>query len=202
MVHDKHNLLPQLPTRPRNVLEFGCGPRKRSPEWIGIDTLDYDAVDIVGDATEVIRRLPAMSIDEVHAYHFMEHVAGVPEMVGDLARVLRPRGLLHLVVPHFSNPYYYSDLTHRTPFGLYSFSYLARDELFRRRVPTYLQEPLYRLADVRLGFKSTPPFYGRHAFKRVIGAMINISRYTQEFYEENLCYLVPCYEVTYSLIRL
>ena len=114
------------------------------------------------------------------------------------ARVLKPGGILNIVVPHFSNPYYYSDYTHRTAFGLYSMCYFTGNTLFRRRVPQYCALPL-ELVDVGLVFKSTPPFYFRHAIKRLFGLGVNMSRYTQEIYEECLCWLIPCYEIEYLL---
>jgi len=31
----------------------------------------------------------------------------------------------------------------------------------------------------------------------MVGKLINSSNYLREFYEENLCYLLPCYEIEY-----
>jgi len=120
----------------------------------------------------------------------------------EMCRVLRPGGHLEIVVPHFSNPYFASDPTHRRAFGLYTFSYLTADAPLRRQVPHYGEVLPVRLERVVLGFKSTPPFYGRHALKRAVGLVVNLSRWTREFYEENLVYLVPCYELRFRLVRL
>ena len=108
---------------------------------------------------------------------------------------------LTIVVPHFSNPFYYSDPTHRTPFGLYTMAYFCEQQLFRRQVPRYGFKSPFSIDAVRLQFKSYPPRYVRHAFKRLVGAAVNSSLFAMEFYEENLCWLVPCYEVQYSLRR-
>jgi hypothetical protein len=123
-------------------------------------------------------------------------------MLDELARALRPGALLEVVVPHFSNPYFYSDPTHRSTFGLYSFSYLSSDAILRRKVPSYVRNEAFALRSVALGFKSSPPFYGRYAFKRAVGVLVNLGRWPREFYEENLCYLVPCYEVRFVLQRI
>jgi SAM-dependent methyltransferase len=141
-------------------------------------------------------------VDAISSSHFFEHVPDVGTLVEACARVLKPGGLLEVVVPHFSNPYYYSDPTHRTPFGLYSFSYFAVDDVLRRKVPRYGRQPLLRLLDVRLGFKSARPFALRHAAKRAIGLLVNRSTFTKELYEENFSHVVPCYEVTFRLERL
>jgi ubiquinone/menaquinone biosynthesis C-methylase UbiE len=199
---DKNGVLPSLASRTSAILELGCGQRKRSADWIGIDSIDYPQVDIVGDVAEVLKDIPNSSIDEIHAFHFLEHVADVPALLLDIGRVLKLGGRLHVVVPHFSNPYYYSDPTHKSFWGLYTFSYYARSAMFRRKVPTYVQDVRFEIQNVRLNFKSSPPFYIRHAFKKAAGALFNLNTFMREMYEENFCYLIPCYEVEYHLIKV
>ena len=108
-------------------LELGCGNRKRHADAIGIDMLEYEAVDIVGDIESVLESFPAYSVENVYSYHCFEHLDNLDRVLDQLARVMKPKGELHVEVPHFSNPYYYSDHTHRQPFGLYTFSYLAKE---------------------------------------------------------------------------
>lgn len=183
-----------------DALELGCGPRKRYTNAIGIDKLDCPGVDLVGDVLEVLRTLPAGCVQFVHAYHFFEHVDDLPELLEQVARVLAPGGLLDVEVPHFSNPYFYSDPTHFKFFGLYTFSYMAKEELFHRRVPQYGTTTRFELVDVRLDFDS--PFGFRGLVKRAVGPLFNLSRWLQEFYEENFCYLLPCYQLRFELRRL
>ena len=182
-------------------LELGCGPRKVDPTAIGVDILDCQGVDLVGEIFEVLDALPAASCDAIYSAHFFEHVADLPRLLAAVARVLKPGARLTVVVPHFSNPFYYSDPTHKTPFGLYTMAYFCRQKLFTRTIPNYGLETGLRLEHVSLGFKSYPPRYLRHAFKRLAGIVFNAGMYLREFYEENLCWLVPCYEVRYELER-
>jgi hypothetical protein len=109
---------------------------------------------------------------------------------------------LETVVPHFSNPYYYSDVTHRTAFGLYSMSYFASGSPFKRQVPLYARPPLFHLTAVDLIFKAPRPFYARYALKKAIQLVANFSRGTKEFYEENCSYWLPCYEVRFLMTRI
>lgn len=183
-------------------LELGCGNRKRHSEAIGIDQLNYEGVDIVGDIFLVLDRFPESSVDNVYAYHCFEHLENLEAIMGRLARVMKPQGCLQVEVPHFSNPYYYSDYTHRQPFGLYTFAYLATTSLFRRQCPTYQRDLYFELKAVNLIFKSPRPFYGRYGLKKMAQALFNLNRYTREFYEENLCWMIPCYEIRYDLERL
>jgi hypothetical protein len=123
------------------------------------------------------------------------------EIVSSCARALAVGGTLSVVVPHFSNPYFYSDPTHRQAFGLYTFSYLAEESLFRRRVPRYSAIPSLELIDVRLRFKATRPFYVRYAVGKAIEKLVNLKRWTQELYESHFVYLFPCYELHYQLVK-
>lgn len=198
---DKTGRLAALAAARSGVLELGCGPARRHPDAVTVDALDFDGVDVVGDVFQVLDALPDGCVEAVHSYHFVEHIEDLPRLVAAMARVLRPGGLLHVVVPHFSNPYFYSDYTHRRMFGLYSFSYLADDHLLRRRVPRYQLDLGLELVDVHLGFKSAPPFYLRHAFRRALGLLVNASRWTQEWYEAGWTGLFPCYEIDFTLRR-
>jgi ubiquinone/menaquinone biosynthesis C-methylase UbiE len=198
---DKKNILPGVGNASHIELELGCGNRKRNRQAIGVDMLDYPDVDIVGDIYEVLASFPAQSVDAVYSYHFVEHVPDVPRLLFELARIVKPKGHVEFVAPHFSNPYFYSDPTHRSFFGLYTFCYFANKSPFARAVPTYGYKAEFRIAKVDLVFKSTRPFIVRYGIKRLIGSLFNSCIYMRELYEENFCYLFPCYEVHYVLRR-
>jgi len=201
-VIDKHGLLAKLADSGPLVMELGCGSRKRNTAAIGIDALDYPGVDLVGDVYDVLRKFPDGCVDQVYAYHFIEHVNDLNKLMSELSRVLKPNGLVEFIAPHFSNPYFYSDATHRSFFGLYTFCYLSVDSPFWRKVPTYKKDLFFKLERVDLRFKSARPFFIRYVLKSLIGKIFNSCNYMKEFYEENICYLFPCYEVGYRLRRV
>ena len=199
---DKSNILSKLDSKSFIELELGCGNRKRKSTAIGIDQLDYGCVDIVGDVLTVLSQFPDQCVDVVRSFHFFEHVADVTDLLRGIERVMKEGGNLEIVVPHFSNPYYFSDLTHRSFFGLYTFDYLAANSNFSRKVPTYGKRIAFEVDGVELTFKSPRPFYGRYGIKRLIGGLFNSCNYMRELYEENFCYLFPCYEIRYRLRRI
>lgn len=198
---DKKNILPRVGSILHIELELGCGNGKRNRQAIGVDMLDYPDVDIVGDVYEVLASFPAQSVDAVYSYHFVEHVPDVPKLLSELARIVKPNGYVEFVAPHFSNPYFYSDPTHRSFFGLYTFCYFANNSPFARHVPTYGYKSEFGISKVDLIFKSARPFIIRYGIKRLIGSFFNSCNYLKELYEENFCYLFPCYEVRYILLR-
>ncbi len=172
------------------VIELGCGPKKK-PGCIGIDKVDLPGVDIVADIEQGLPFLPDFSVDEIHCRSVLEHIDNFTLMVKEMCRVLKPGGKARVYVPHFSNPYFYSDPTHRRFFGLYSFYYFVRPELqLRRKVPDFYSPVKINILSLRLKFDS--PFWCRRRIKKLLGWFFNLTPWIQEFYEENLCYLFPC----------
>ncbi len=175
------------------VLELGCGRRKRAGA-IGVDRIDLPEVDIVADVEEGLGFLPDGCVDEIHARSVFEHVQNFEGLMGEIVRVLKKGGKVFVFVPHFSNPYYYSDPTHKRSFGLYSFYYFvdSRHQL-KRKVPDYYFETKIRIVSLKLIFKS-PFFFGR-IIKKIVGAFFNLCSFFQEWYEEDFCYIFPCYGI-------
>jgi SAM-dependent methyltransferase len=202
LITDKSQVFERWKSLGPIVLDLGCGPNKKHENWIGIDQANYFCVDLRGDIFDVLSAMEDESVDHIFSSHFFEHIEDVSRLVREITRILKKNGTMKVVVPHFSNPYFYSDHTHKTFFGLYSFSYFARDEIYSRRVPMYndLSDRL-NLTDVELVFKSTRPFYFRYIIKRFFGFIFNLSRYMQELYEENFSNLIGCYEVHFTLVK-
>jgi len=198
---DRNGIIARLGKNGPVILELGCGDRKRLAGSVGIDILDYPGVDLVGDLCLVLGRIPDGVADSIYAYHVLEHVADLDALVKEVARVLKPGGAFDVVVPHFSNAYYYSDPTHRRPFGLYTFSYYADEDLFSRKVPHYWKVVPFQIEQVSLRFKSGRPFYFRYALRRLAGMIFDACGYAREFYEENLSGVISCYEIHYVLRR-
>ena len=84
----------------------------------------------------------------------------------------------------------------------YTLSYFAEDAVLRRRVPTYGHVPRLRLERVRLNFRSSIEFRTRYRLKALLGRLVNTTTWLQELYEENLAWLMPCYELEFSLVKV
>jgi SAM-dependent methyltransferase len=199
MIIDKKNIIPQLGQKEKVILDLGCGPLKKSPLWIGIDMLDSEGVDIVGDIYEIISSFPDESVDEVHSYHLFEHLPDVITLLVQLKRILKPDGFIEIVVPHFSNAYFYSDYTHKSYWGLYSMSYLTTDNLLRRKVPNYGERTGLILSKVNLKFKS--PIIINRPFRFVWQIIFNASTFMKEWYEDSWSRNFPCYEIQFILTK-
>jgi SAM-dependent methyltransferase len=180
------------------VIELGCGGKKREGR-ITVDKVDLPEVDIVADLEDDLAFLPDHSVDEIHCRSVLEHIENLENLMAEIVRVLKTDGTAHIFVPHFSNPYYYSDYTHKRFFGLYTFYYFVRPQYqLRRKVPDYYTQTKIRILSQRLVFRSA--FKLVNPFKKLFGWFINLHGFLRQYYEENLCYMIPCHgiEVTFT----
>jgi predicted SAM-dependent methyltransferase len=184
--------------KPRIVVELGCGPYKK-PGSIGIDSLPVKNVDIVANLEEGLPFIPDNSVDEVYSSHFLEHINHIDALLKEIHRILKPTGVHKAVVPHFSNPYYYSDFTHSIFFGLYSFDYYATDDSkLKRTVPNFYNTVKFKITKRRLVFKSQ--FILRQFLKRLPNFLFNINHFMQELYEECFTGMIQCSEIYFEMI--
>ncbi|WP_269622690.1 class I SAM-dependent methyltransferase [Prochlorococcus marinus] len=202
-MNDKNNFLLNIDRKKEINLEIGCGSSKYNEDYIGIDIIDYDNVDIVGDVFEILEEFPSNSVDSIFTRHFLEHIKDVKSLINEFTRVLKVKGKLRVIVPHFANPYYYSDYTHVSSFGLYSFCYLAKDYCnFKRKVPTYNKELKLALTNTKMIFMTLPNTFIYGKLLRLLTMVINSRTCFKELYEERLCYVIPPYELIFDLIKI
>lgn len=200
MIKKKIDLQQILSEEQTIKLELGCGKSKKDG-YIGIDQLDLPGVDLVGDVMPCLQIFPSDSVDEIYSKSFLEHVDDLNGVISETIRVLKKDGIHDLYVPHFSNPYYYSDYTHKKFFGLYTFHYFTNESKTRRKVPSFYTNDKLIIISQKLIF--TSPFIERWPFKKFLELIFNSSNWMQEFYEENLCYIFPCYaiKIKYSPLK-
>lgn len=186
------NLGPLL-AQPHVFVEIGCGPTKK-PGAIGIDVLALPGVDVVCDVNKGLPFLPDASVDRIEAIHVFEHLSDLETVLREVTRVLKPSGECHIRVPYFANPHYYSDYTHKTPWGLYTLGYFCKDGWpYRRRVPNFYNDVRVRVISQKLVLSSM--FLVPKLLKKLMQALVNLHPLTQEFYEEVLCWNIPASEM-------
>src|SRR5687768_224522 len=95
------------------VLELGCGDLKKDPSYLGVDIFPLPGVDFVHNMETGLSFIPDNTVDEITSSHFLEHIVNFELLMKEIHRVLKKDGLHKVTVPHFSNPFYYSDFTHK-----------------------------------------------------------------------------------------
>jgi predicted SAM-dependent methyltransferase len=180
-------------------VNLGCGANNTN-DYVGIDRLDLPGVAIVTDLENGLSFIPDNSVDEFFSSHFLEHLNNFEPLMKEIHRCLKPEGHANFIVPHFSNPYYYSDYTHKRFFGLYSFDYFGeRNSRYKRQVPDYNPGYSFIVEKRKLIFKSPVfPFYNLIK-KHIIQGIFNVSPYMQEIYESFYSNKIHCSEIHFSL---
>jgi len=197
---DKRGILPFLQNRDKLIIELGCGQLRKFPDSVMVDRIDSDAVDIICNLDEGLGFLPDESVDLIYSSHLLEHLNDLGFFMKEIYRVLKKGGRKIGTVPHFSNPYYFSDYTHRTPFGLYTFCYFAGETPFRRKVLRYDTTINFRISRMKINFYS--PIKTVNIFRKVHGLIFNSSRCMQEFYEGSLSTFIPAHELSFELEKV
>jgi predicted SAM-dependent methyltransferase len=178
-------------------IELGCGNTKAKGK-IGIDQFNLEGVDIVANVEDGLQFIPDNSVDSISSRHFLEHINNFDKLLKEIHRVLKADGVHIAIVPHFSNPYFYSDYTHKTHFGLYSFDYFAEEtSKLKRKVPGFYNDVQFIILKRDLNFKS--PFLVRNLIKRIPKFIFNQNDFTKELYEGSFCYLFPCTEIYFEM---
>jgi hypothetical protein len=109
-------------------LELGCGNSKAGPDWTGVDSRQFEGVDLVADLTKPWPWADN-SVDEIRASHFVEHLEAGDRIhfVNEAFRVLKPGATAQIITPHWNSCRAYGDLTHKwPPVSEFWFNYLNR----------------------------------------------------------------------------
>jgi len=178
-------------------LNLGSGGRPL-PGFYNLDHLPLPGVDILADLNEPFAELPDDSVDEVYCRHTLEHVTRFLELLTELHRVTRPQGRIEVIVPHFSNPYYYSDPTHVRFFGLYTFFYFCDEgDQPLRKVPSFYLPQRFRVESITCRLLKASVL--DRLLRVVWEPLINRNLRWLDWYERRLCRWLPANDIRYVL---
>ena len=109
--------------KPR-ILDIGCGTNK-IPGAVGMDVNPRTAADVIHDLDDLPYPFDTDEFDEVIGRHVIEHVRDPMAVMCEIHRITRKGGTVRLVTPHWTNPDFATDLTHRNHLNSYSFRNLT-----------------------------------------------------------------------------
>jgi len=111
------------PERYVDRLNLGCGPDYLEG-WTNLDGDPTVKAEIHCelDSRDVHIPVQKNSFDYIYASHILEHIWYLPQLKRELVRILRPNGLIAVVVPHYLSEDAWGDDTHCRAFGQASFS--------------------------------------------------------------------------------
>jgi hypothetical protein len=178
-------------------LNLGSGQRLITG-FYNVDHLALPGTDIQADLNEPLSELPDNSVAEIYSRHTLEHISRFLELMVELHRVTKPGGRIEIIVPHFSNPYHYSDPTHVRFFGLYTFFYFCDEEdQPRRKVPSFYLRERFQVESVRC--KLLRESIWDKVFGLVLQPLINRNLRWLDRYERRFCRWMPANDIRYIL---
>ncbi|HQX56256.1 MAG TPA: class I SAM-dependent methyltransferase [Pyrinomonadaceae bacterium] len=103
------------------ILDVGCGANKTDGA-IGLDNNPRTAADVIHDLGDIPYPFPDNEFDLVVSNHVVEHVPDVMAFITELHRITRPGGRIKLLTPHYTNPDWANDPTHRNHINSFTFN--------------------------------------------------------------------------------
>lgn len=179
-------------------IELGSGGPAREGLY-AVDRLPLEGVDAVADLNEPLAELPDDCASLVRSRHVLEHVENLELALREMHRITRPDGRIVIVVPHFSNPYYYSDPTHVRFFGLYSMHYFVAPEKqrIRRKVPAFYSDVRFEIERLQIRFYRLTRF--DRLIEPLMRRLVNRTAWTQDLYERRLSPFFHAWEIRWVL---
>lgn len=187
-----------IESRQEIALELGAGGSPESPEFLSVDSRELPGVDLVANLNEPLDRISDGCVSRIYTRHTFEHIENLVGLMHEIHRVCASNAKIHVVVPHFSNAYGFSDPTHVRFFGLYSMDYFQPNvRRGGRLVPHYFPEIPFRVESVSIYFY--PNTLAVPVFTRVFEKLVNWSAWTKHFYERWLSSLIRASEIHYHI---
>jgi SAM-dependent methyltransferase len=187
-------------------LDLGSGSRPYK-DYLGVDIGADNKSVIKRDVLEYLRSLPKNSVSHIYSRHYLEHANSdqLAEILSEINRVLVRNGEMLFILPHYSNPFFYSDPTHKTFFGVHTFSYFCETSCLNRHVPSYASIKGWHLVDLKVNFVpmlKIKIFGFRLPFMSdILNLSINSHFKLIELYERYLASIFSIYQVKYFVIK-
>ena len=118
-------------------LDLGCSFHKRDG-FVGIDILKSDGIDVQTDACFL--PFKEDSFDEIYSSYALEHIQDNLKVLQEIWRVCKNGSTVRLILPHFSNPAFSDDLTHKHTYSTRTFEHYDQDLHELTGHPNYLRD--------------------------------------------------------------
>ena len=158
-------------------LNFGCGYNIREG-YINIDKYNPNAVNL-----DLNNSLPYKdnSVSEILMFDILEHLNNPIEVLKECHRVIKPKGIIKIKIPHFSS-YRAFDIFHKTQGCSSTFDRFTR--IIEKG--TYEDKDWFNINKVKIHF-----FKGLMFYNYLIEFLVNLNNKTREIYESQFAWMFP-----------
>jgi SAM-dependent methyltransferase len=166
------------------ILDVGCGANKTEGA-IGLDSNPRTAADVIHDLGDLPYPFADDEFDNVVANHVVEHVPDVMAFIAELHRVTKHGGRIKLITPHYTNPDWANDPTHRNHINSYTFNtFLPGRQVFDFYTDIELK-PVYAYVSLLSLWKYLGVEFLVNLDQKVSGF-----RFLRKFWEQYLSYII------------
>ena len=169
--------------KPRR-LNLGCGGDIRRG-YVNLDIVYLPGVNVLHDLDTIPYPFKTDTFDEIYASHTIRDLV---QTMRELHRILRPGGVVKVMVPYFASPNAFRDPTHKVSFTSATYTYFAPHHSYHT--------PSFIVKKRRLLFFSCASFLKSRWYSWPIDVIINA---ITPVYERCFCYLFPASEIHFLL---
>jgi SAM-dependent methyltransferase len=177
-----------------DILDLGCGKKKR-PGALGVDNSNRHDADVIHDLNEFPYPFAANTFGVVYMDNVLEHLNSPLEVMCEVNRILKPGGIVKVIVPYFRSPWAYIDPTHKHFFTVDSFAYYDPSHAIRKRYD-YVDA---KFKVEKVVFNEDLPIPIIHLVKRIVCKFANLF---PNYYEVYLSHFFPLDDITYYLRKI
>lgn len=107
-------------------IDLGCGKTKKEG-YVGIDKYQMEGVDILCDFEKEKLPFEDNSVDRIYASNVLEHIDNIFFLMEECYRILKPDGMMKILVPHYKSRIAFQDPTHIRFFTETTFKYFGKN---------------------------------------------------------------------------
>ncbi len=157
-------------------LNIGCGVESRRG-YVNLDIANLPGIDVVHDLNKFPYPFRDNRFEEINAFNILEHLDDINKVMKEIYRILKPGGIIRIIVPHFSSYGVWLDPTHKRCFAYDTFSYFCTPEFnfYRLRGQSHYYDFRFRSIKRKILFSK-----GLHVWNLIISPIANAFPY---FYE-------------------
>ncbi len=133
----------------KKALHIGCGVHKM-PGAIGLDITPLPGVDVVLELGREKLPFDDNTFDIVYAYHVLEHITLLGDVLAELHRVCKAGAVIDVIVPYYTCVGAFGDPTHVRFFTYRTFEHFADTEDTERY--TWFSATRFKVGPRHIGF--------------------------------------------------
>ena len=143
------------------VINIGCGKRKIK-HALNIDLDLSSEADVIMDMSKLPWQFADSSLNEIHMYHFLEHMKEPENILKECWRVLKPEGKLIITVPHSMSAVGNGCLVHYRTYSYNSLKdYLTKKQYFKTTHQRIVWLPHFEWLPIQWLIDLCPIFFER-----------------------------------------